>query len=95
MIKVVAKFLIKTNRIEEMKAVCSDLIDETRKENGNISYELYQDVNNPEIFTFIEEWESQEALDQHMQTDHFKKAEVHFENFAAKDPEVNIYSLVK
>lgn len=95
MIKVVAKFVIKSDRIEEMKSVCSDLIDETRKENGNISYELYQDVNNPEIFSFIEEWESQEALEKHMQTDHFKKAEVHFGNFSAKDPEINIYSLVK
>ncbi len=44
----------------------------TRAEAGNQMYVLHQDSKDAALFVFIEHWDSQQALDQHMQTPHFK-----------------------
>jgi quinol monooxygenase YgiN len=62
------------DRAEELKSVCMALIEPTRKENGCISYDLYQDTSNPGKFTFIENWQSKEHLDVHLKTPHLVAA---------------------
>jgi quinol monooxygenase YgiN len=44
----------------------------TRKEKGCICYNLHQSTDDETKFIFYEQWASQAALDEHMQTDHFK-----------------------
>ncbi len=44
----------------------------TRAEAGNRMYVLHQDSEDAALFVFLEHWDSQQALDQHMQTPHFK-----------------------
>ncbi|MFW5873726.1 MAG: putative quinol monooxygenase [Bacillota bacterium] len=98
MIKVVAKFVVQEDRVDDFKDMVTELIEKTRKEEGNVFYELYQDVSNPQTLAFIEEWESQEALKAHMGTDHFKKTVPKLEGLLIHDmdePEINIYKLVK
>jgi len=73
-LKVVAIAETSADRADDLKSVCMGLIEPTRKENGCISYELYQDTTNPGKFTFIEEWQSKEHLDVHLKTPHLVKA---------------------
>jgi len=47
------------------------VVDATRKEEGNISYELHQDIANPLTYVFVEVWESQAAIDSHNNSAHF------------------------
>lgn len=49
------------------------VVEGTRKEPGNTSYDLYQHVDNPLKYTLIEVWKSQAAIDIHNQTDHFQQ----------------------
>ena len=70
MIKVIAKSVIKEEGIENYLKEVDVLIRETRKEEGCISYDLFQDIKNQNIFFLIEEWESMEALENHKLTDH-------------------------
>ena len=98
MIKVVAKFIVQQNKIEEFKDRVEELIEKTRQEEGNVFYELYQDVENAQVLTFIEEWESPEALKAHMKTDHFQEIVPELEKLLIKEMEeveINIYKLVK
>ena len=44
----------------------------TRAEAGNSMYVLHRDTKDAALFVFVEHWVSQQALDQHMQTPHFK-----------------------
>ena len=44
----------------------------TRAETGNDMYVLHRDSKDASLFAFVEHWKSQQALDQHMQTPHFK-----------------------
>lgn len=95
MIKVVAKFSVQSGKVDEFKKIAEDLIDETRQEKGNISYELYQDTEDSQALTFIEEWEDQEALEKHMGTKHFQDALPQFEKITTAQPEANKYKLVQ
>ncbi len=94
MIKVVAKQTIKEDMIESCKKVISGLVEETRKEEGCISYELYQDIKKKNILTFIEEWESTDALKRHMNTKHFLEATPKISAMQEKEEEINVYSVV-
>jgi quinol monooxygenase YgiN len=71
MIKVVAQFFIKNGEVEKALALAKELVLETRKEKGCISYELCQSLGKDTHIAFIEEWESQAALDVHFQAPHF------------------------
>ena len=93
MIKVVAKSTIQEDKIEEYKKIVAGLIAETRKEEGCLVYELFQDVNNSNIFTFIEEWTTREALQNHMKSRHFTEAMPKLNEIRAKESEVNLYTL--
>lgn len=42
----------------------------TRAEAGCLRYDLFQDLSNPRMFTFVEEWESAEHLAAHSQSAH-------------------------
>lgn len=71
-----------------------ELIDETRKEEGVISYQLYQDIQNELIMTIIEVWKDEKALLEHSNTPHYKKLVPKF-NQLREFVEVNAYRCVK
>jgi quinol monooxygenase YgiN len=73
------------DKAEELKSVCLGLIEPTRKEEGCISYNLYQDTTNPGKFTFIENWKSKEHLDVHMKTPHLVAAGAAFGKIVTKE----------
>lgn len=74
MIKVVAKHVIKDDKTNDFIAALKPLMEETNQNHrGCISYELFQDMDNPSIMTIIEEWENQSCLEEHMGTEIFKE----------------------
>lgn len=73
------------DKAEKLKSICMGLIEPTRKEDGCISYELYQDTSNPGKFTFIENWQSQEHLDVHLNTPHLVAAGEAFEEILTEE----------
>jgi len=90
MIKVVAKSYAKADRLEQLLELSREMVEETNKEQGCISYELFQDVKDPNVLVIIEEWESQEALDRHMASEHFKRLIPQMNELRERPSEVNI-----
>lgn len=43
----------------------SGTVDAIRKESGNLRYEYYRPLDDPETILLIDSWENQEALDIH------------------------------
>jgi len=92
MIKVVAGNTVKKEKIEEFILLAQKLVEATNKyDEGCIHYELYQDINNPQVLTFIEEWESMDALNKHMDADHFKEIVPKLGAFADGPEDVHLY----
>lgn len=71
-IVVIAKVEAKQDQLELVKSEALKLIEPTRKEPGCIEYNLQQDSENPEVFIFVERWESKELLSAHLESKHLQ-----------------------
>ncbi len=69
-VHVLALFTAAAGKEEELERALTALIEPTRKEAGCIRYDLVRGLGKPAEFAFIEEWESAEHLDAHLQTAH-------------------------
>ena len=79
MIGVYAGVSVKPEHVEEFLASAPTLVEASRKDAGNISYDFgpaagETPAGEPRAFAFIERWESQQALEAHMATEHFGTA---------------------
>ena len=52
--------------VEEM--ISSGTVDAIRAEEGNLRYEYYQSLDDPETILLVDSWASQEAIDAHHAT---------------------------
>ncbi|MBX4260149.1 antibiotic biosynthesis monooxygenase [Clostridium estertheticum] len=95
MITIVAKNSIKQGKTEEFKNLAEKLVNESRKEKGNVSYTLYQDANDNNIFTFIEEWENEGIIKSHNASVHFTSIVPKFADLIEKKSEINLYKKIK
>lgn len=91
MIKVVAKHFVKEDKVNEFLELAKKLVEATLKEEGNIKYELFQDVKNSKIITMIEEWEDKDVLNKHMNSEHFVEIVPILSSFMEKPAEMNLY----
>ncbi len=73
MIVVTLRMVVRSGKRREFLQTLRGLLEPTRVEEGCLSYRLYQDVENKNAFTLVEEWETQEDLDSHIRTDNYKK----------------------
>mgnify|MGYP003405297004 CR=1 FL=1 len=64
-------FIAKRDCIEELKALLSATIKDSKKEDGCLMYQVFQTKNNPVEFIAIDSWESEEALNKHYETSHY------------------------
>lgn len=95
MIKIVAKNFVKEGKTGEFLALANKLVEETnRNDEGCIKYELFQDVDNPNIFVFIEEWDNKAVLDKHMAAKHFLEIVPKLDELAQKQSEINLFKKV-
>ncbi|NMF04922.1 putative quinol monooxygenase [Clostridium beijerinckii] len=91
MIKIVAKSVIKTEQIEKYLTLAKELVDKSRKEEGCISYGLFQDINDSSILTFIEEWQDEKAINLHNNSEHFTRIVPLLGELRVGNGEVNLY----
>lgn len=90
MIKVVAKSYAKGENIEKILELTREMVEDTVKEEGCIKYEFFQDIKDPKVMLIIEEWESEEALNLHMASEHFKRIIPQLNELREKPSEVSI-----
>lgn len=90
-IYVVARVLALPDKVEELKTLLLGLVEATRKETGVIKYELLQNQSDPTDFTFVEEWESGEALDTHLASAHLQTTVAQLEGLTAAPPDIRRY----
>ena len=68
---IVATITVKPEFKENVLKAIKTVVEATRKEAGCIFYNVFEDVNNPAKFVFIETWKSQAAIDSHLKSVHF------------------------
>lgn len=90
MIKVVAKSCIRIEALDRVRELSREMVENTVKEEGCIKYELYQDIKDPKIMIFIEEWKDEEALNKHIASDHFKRIIPQLNELRERPSETNV-----
>ena len=93
MIAVVAQTIIKDGKKEEYLKYAEKVVAETRKEKGCIVYQCCQSNEDPLKFVMLENWESNEFLEAHMQTGHMKEYKAQIAELTAEKPPVELYSV--
>ena len=94
-IRVIARLVSKPDRVDDTRATLEALIDPTRAEDGCVVYELMQNNADPTDFTFVEEWESDKALDAHLASAHIEHLRSIAGELLAAEPDVRRYTLIK
>lgn len=90
MITVIAKVTAKENQIDVVKAGLKSVVEPTQNEDGCLLYELHQDVENPNIFFFYENWDSVEHLENHRMSEHMVHLGETIKGLLEKHMEVNM-----
>ena len=70
-IGVVAEFAVKEGQMDVFLKNCEELIALTHKEEGCFAYDLYEADDGSGDLVMLEIWESREALDKHLQSEHY------------------------
>ncbi len=93
-IHVIATFRSKAGKEEALKAVLIALVPPARRELGCYQYDLLQSSGDSQAFALVERWDSDKALDRHLETDHVKKAVDDWADLIEVPLQVTRYSLV-
>jgi quinol monooxygenase YgiN len=64
---VVAQMKAKPGKEAEVRKELLSLLEPSRKDEGCLSYNLHQAVENPALFLFYENWASKAHLERHLQ----------------------------
>lgn len=91
MIILFARIPVKPERREEFIQMAQHAITESRKEKGNISYNLYKSTDNDSDVLYVEEWESKEALAAHGKMEHFLAFSEARKDLLAGEKETKLY----
>lgn len=91
-ISVFGKLQAKAGQEKEMRDTVSPLVEPSRSAPGCIQYTLFEDKNTPGLFFTFEQWESEKALQVHLDTN--KDTFVKIKTMLQGDLQTNVCQVV-
>ena len=95
MIVIAGHFVLDPAQREQAIAAAREMMSETRKEPGCISYTFSADLDEPGRFRIFEEWASAEALALHFQAPHMAKLQEAMGGLGVREMKVQRYEVAK
>ncbi|TKB25910.1 antibiotic biosynthesis monooxygenase [Desulfopila sp. IMCC35006] len=56
---------------KEVLLTLLSLLQQAEKKQGCVSYAIFSDIEDENVFNLISEWETRQCLDQHLRSNHF------------------------
>ena len=94
MIRIAARQTVRADACEEFERIAAELIEITRTEEGNHGYTLTHGIENPQVYCFFEVWESMEAVESHLNSEHFKRIAPQLDALMAEGAVLDVYEEV-
>jgi quinol monooxygenase YgiN len=91
MIIIHASLQIDAAKTEEFLQEAEGLLAASRAEEGNISYDLFQEAGIPTSYKMVEVWQSPEAIDFHNKSSHFQAFSAKARAFLTAPLKLDIY----
>jgi quinol monooxygenase YgiN len=89
---VLARITVKPEAADSARQLLTTLVAQSRKEEGCVSYELYQQAATPHVFQTVEQWKDEAAAKAHMGTPHVGAAIAAAGPLFAAAPEILAYN---
>jgi quinol monooxygenase YgiN len=93
MIVVVGRVRTDEGKREDLIRVAQAVAAASRAEPGCITYRIYEDVEIPNEFVFVEEWEDDDALQRHFATSHIAEFMSSIQATIVDAPDVKFHSI--
>lgn len=90
---VAARITVRPDSVQAFINLCKPLIEETRREEGCLRYELYQDPERPEIFFFYEEYADAAAKEYHGRQEYMVQYRLRRGPMLAAEPATEVYEV--
>ncbi|NEO31743.1 MAG: antibiotic biosynthesis monooxygenase [Symploca sp. SIO3C6] len=87
------KYKIKAEKRERFLELAQFAVEPTRKEAGNISYNLYEEAGVPNSFIYFEEWQSRVALAKHLRQPYIIPLFKEFPELIDGEADVRVYDI--
>ncbi|MFI6444205.1 putative quinol monooxygenase [Kitasatospora sp. NPDC050543] len=88
MIFIAVKFTVRSDRSDDWLSLVQEFTEATRQEPGNISFEWSRSVDDPHRFVLLESFASPQAGEEHVRSEHFRKAMAWMPDVIATTPEI-------
>lgn len=92
-VRAVARLKAKPGNENELRTFLASMLEPVRKEEGCISYELFENRTDPTDFTFVEEWSSDKTWDTHLEG--LQSILPELMKLLAEPPDIRTYSTVE
>jgi quinol monooxygenase YgiN len=93
MVAVIGRVKTDAEHRAELVRIGQRVATASRGEAGCISYRLYQDSEDENAFVFVEEWRSEEALQQHFGTPHVAEFMGAIRDAIVEPPDVKFHTV--
>ena len=94
MLIITAKVRLKPGASEEFLEAYRVMRPQVMNDPGAIVYTLHRSAADPDVFIFYEQYDSQEAFDCHLSTDHFKALAARIDPLMAVPGEIGTWAEV-
>jgi quinol monooxygenase YgiN len=84
---------VRPEKRDEAVRVALTMAKATQAESGCRAYRFYADLEDPSLFFIFEEWESDEALGVHFQTEHMRVFQAALPAIVAGPPDIRFYTV--
>jgi quinol monooxygenase YgiN len=88
MILIVAKNPVRPEYADNWPSLMDEFTRATRAEPGNVCFDWYRSVDEPNVYVLVEAFEDGAAGEAHVNSDHFKTAMERLSQFLADVPEI-------
>ena len=94
-IGLLATITVQDGKNAEFEEAFLNLTEQVRaNEAGNIFYALHRSPVDSQVYRVMEQYENQEALEAHGQTEYFLKASAQLAELVARAPEIGVMEAV-
>ena len=95
MLIVAGEVIVEEGAIDSARDAVRTMEEETRKEDGCLTYAFSTDINSPTTVRVFERWESQQALSAHMKTPHMAAFGATIAKIKPKSMSFKVYEVEK
>lgn len=86
-----ARIDVNPNAVKEFLSIAAIVVEKSNQEKGCLVYTLFQGVDHPSSFFIYEEYENQDAVDFHNDSEHFKTFFNNIKGLLVTNPIVTVY----